>query len=98
MTNIRAKGIEKHYREHRLLHPDAAPWDKVVHYAMNGNEFGKRLRIDEWVLLTKASKNTIVKWLPLIKDYIASNSILNVDAADAIVATNITKQNKKGST
>ena len=95
-TNIRTEGIENHYYQWRLEHPEAAPWDKVINYAINGDEFGDELTIHKWVKVTKAHRNTVLKWLPLIRDYVNNSSILNERTANAIVASNITKQKNKG--
>jgi len=96
MTNIRKEGIETHYRNYRMIRPSAISWEKVLHYAIYGDEFGKPLKIWQWCMLTKVSKNTMIKWLPLIQDYIKDN-VLNESIADAIVKSNITKQKNKGS-
>lgn len=86
------KDIEERYRLHRLKRPDAAPWDKVIHYALNGNEFGRPLKNVDWEEVMKINKNTVPRWMPLVMDYIVNSSILNEKMADVIVSLNKTKQ------
>jgi len=94
--NIRKRGFPEHYGQWRIQHPDAVPLDKLVNYYIHGDEFGDPLTIPRWVKVTKASSSTVLKWLPLIKDYVHNEGILNESVADAIVKTN--QQKQKGNT
>lgn len=80
--------IDKRYEQHRLQHPDAAPWDKVINYALNGNEFGRPIRYIEWQNILKVNKNTPHVWVPLIMQWIMDNELLSEVVADAIVQAN----------
>lgn len=88
--------IKERYELHRLKRPEAAPWDKVIHYALNGNEFGKKLKYVDWQDILKVNKNTAPIWVPLIMEYIMDNAILNEATADAIVQSNKPKQKDEG--
>jgi hypothetical protein len=90
--NILKQGFEKHYAEWRKIHQDAAPYDKIIHYAINGDEFGDPLTERQWMKVTKASRPTVQKWLPIIHNTIKEKGILSEPVADAIVSQTLKKQ------
>ena len=88
------KSIEERYRLHRLKRPDAAPWDKVIDYMLNGNGFGGKLTNKELGFVMKVNKNTVTLWRPLIANYIMDSAILNESVADDIVISHTPKHSK----
>lgn len=96
MIRLNVDNIEARYALHRQRQPKAITWDKVIDYAINGDEFGTPLKNWQWHRLTLFNKNTIAKWVPLIQQYIRANDLLNEDVADAIVQSVVLKQKQKG--
>lgn len=68
--NLRIKGMRHNYGLWREDHPDAVDYDKLLHYIIHGDEFGRPVTIPVLRKLTKAGKTTLLKWLPIIKEEI----------------------------
>jgi len=64
-VNIRLTGLEKHYDKWRETHPKAVPWEKLVHYIEDGDEFGRKVPVELLAELADTTKNTMLKWLPI---------------------------------
>lgn len=67
-SNIRVKGFKKHYNEWRTGHTTAIPYEKLMHYINNGDEFGRKVPVEVLAELCCTSKNTMLKWLSIIEN------------------------------
>lgn len=74
--SIAAVGFEAHYKRWREDHPAAIPYDRLIYYVMHGDEFGRRVPIEVLAKAAATTRQTMLKWLPFIKQELNEKGLL----------------------
>jgi hypothetical protein len=69
-------GFKLHYEWWLENHPDAISYDKLMHYIIEGDEFGRPVSIRQLAKSANTSRNTMfLRWLPKIYSELDAKNI-----------------------